>query len=69
MALTPTSPQIARLLTEGTDLSKASLATRIMIARIRTEVKLNPACRSAKVDELLQFAANNAFAAADIAKL
>lgn len=61
--------RIKDLLTGTADLSKASLATRILVSRLRIEVKAQPASLAAKVDELKAFVAKNAFANADLANV
>lgn len=59
--------RIKDLLTSTSDLSKASLATRILVSRLRIEVKAQPASLSGKIEELKAFIAKNAFANADLA--
>lgn len=61
--------RIKDLLTGTADLSKASLATRILVSRLRIEVKAQPASLASKVDELKAFVAKNAFANADLANV
>jgi hypothetical protein len=55
------------LLTGTAELSKASLATRMLVSRLRIEVRAQPASLSAKMDELKAFIAKNAFAVTDLA--
>jgi len=59
--------RLAALLTGSSDLSKASLATRILLSRLRIELKAKPDTLPAKLDELKAFIAKNAFAGADLA--
>lgn len=61
-------PRWKRVLTSGTDLSAASLATRILISRLRREVADALGSLAAKIGELRDFIAKNSFAAADVAK-
>ncbi len=61
-------PRWARVLTSQSDLSSASLATRILITRLRREVAAAPAMLAAKAGELRDFVAKNSFAVADVAK-
>lgn len=57
-----------KLLTTESDISAASLATRILVSRLRREVVQAPASLMDKVAELRGFFAKNTFAVADIAK-
>lgn len=59
--------RLAALLTGSSDLSKASLATRILVSRLRIELKAKPDTLPAKLQELKAFIAKNAFAATDLA--
>lgn len=59
--------KLTALLTGTTDLSKASLATRILVSRLRIEVRAQPATLPAKLEELKAFIAKNAFAGIDLA--
>lgn len=61
-------PRWKRVLTSNSDLSAASLATRILISRLRREVAEAPAALAGKVGELRDFVAKNPFALADAAK-
>ena len=61
-------PRWKRVLTGTTDLSSASLATRILVARLRREVAEAPATLTGKIGELREFVAKNPFALADAAK-
>ena len=58
--------RLAALLTGSSDLSKASLATRILVSRLRIEVKAKPDTLPAKLQELKAFIAKNAFAGVDL---
>lgn len=58
--------RLAALLTGSSDLSKASLATRILVSRLRIEVKAKPDQLAAKLEELKAFIAKNAFAGVDL---
>lgn len=61
-------PRWKRVLTAESDLSSASLATRILITRLRREVASAPASLAAKVSELHDFVTKNTFAHADAAR-
>ena len=61
-------PRWKRVLTNDSDLSSASLATRILISRLRREVSDAPATLAAKIGELRDFVAKNSFAVGDVAK-
>ena len=61
-------PRWSRVLTSQSDLSATSLATRILISRLRREVAAAPATLAAKISELRDFVMKNAFAVADLAK-
>ncbi|KQB11799.1 hypothetical protein H9N28_12170 [Rhodobacter capsulatus] len=61
-------PRWKRVLTGTSDLSSASLATRILISRLRREVAEAPAALAGKIGELRDFVAKNPFALADAAK-
>lgn len=63
-----TDPRWKRVLTSDSDLSATSLATRILISRLRREVASAPASLAAKIGELRDFIGKNAFAVADTAK-
>jgi hypothetical protein len=58
--------RLEALLTGSSDLSKASLATRILVSRLRIEVRAKPASLPAKLEELKAFIARNAFAGIDL---
>lgn len=57
-----------RVLTSSSDLAAASLATRIMITRMRREVAEKPASLWDQVSQLRAFYAKNTFAVSDIAR-
>ncbi|SOC03096.1 hypothetical protein [Rhodobacter maris] len=61
-------PRWKRVLTSDSDLSAASLATRILISRMRREVAEAPGALAAKVGELRDFVTKNPFAVADVSK-
>ncbi|MFD2173577.1 hypothetical protein [Rhodobacter lacus] len=61
-------PRWKRVLTSNSDLSAASLATRILISRLRREVADVPGALATKVSELRDFVTKNPFAVADVAK-
>lgn len=64
-----TEAQMKSLITGTSDLSKASLATRILIGRLRIEARNQPSCLGVKIEELKAFITKNAFAAADLATI
>lgn len=61
-------PRWKRVLTTNGDLSATSLATRILVSRLRREVAQAPGSLAAKIGELRDFIAKNSFAVADLAK-
>lgn len=61
-------PRWKRVLTSNSDLAAASLATRILISRLRREVAEAPGSLMAKAGELRDFIAKNSFALADVSK-
>ncbi|WP_439103600.1 hypothetical protein [Celeribacter marinus] len=61
-----TDPRWTRVLQSETDLSAASLATKILITRLRREVRNVPADLTAKIGDLRAYFEKNAFAQADI---
>lgn len=61
-------PRWKRVLTSDSDLSSASLATRILITRLRREVAGAPVVLAAKITELHSFVSKNSFAHADAAR-
>ena len=68
MAL-PSPSKLATLITSDENLAGASLATRILLGRLRIEVRNNPAQLDAKVAELLDFVRRNDYAANDLAQI
>ena len=58
-------PRWKRVLTTDSDLSSASLATRILITRLRREVAAAPGAIAGKIAELHDFVVKNSFAHAD----
>ncbi|NVO23648.1 hypothetical protein HJ526_05655 [Donghicola sp. C2-DW-16] len=65
----PGSAQLEQILLSSSDLSKASLATRITVGRLRSEVAGDPSSLASKVAELTEFATQNDFAANDLANI
>lgn len=63
----PSDPRWKRVLVSDGDVSRASLATRILLTRLRGDVKRTPASLPAKIDELRAFMVKNTFAQADAA--
>lgn len=63
-----TDPRWSRVLTTDKDLTGASLATRILVARLRGEVRKAPAQLAASIAELRGFMAKNSFATADLSR-
>ena len=61
-------PRWKRVLTSNSDLSSASLATRILVTRLRREVSGAPAALAEKIAELHAFITKNSFARADAAQ-
>lgn len=61
--------RLKALITGTSDLSKASLASRVMLNRLRVEVRTNPASLPAKLAELSAFIAKHAYAAEDFARI
>jgi hypothetical protein len=64
----PSDPRWRRVLTSQSDLSAASLATRILISRLRREVELTPSSILENVALLRAFFIKNSFAHADFAR-
>ena len=62
-----TNPCWRRVLTSESDLSGAVLATKLLVTRLRREVRTQPAALGSKIAELRNYCAKNAFAAKDIA--
>lgn len=68
--MTQVNPMKLRaIISSDSGLSSASLATRIVVGRLRIEVRNNPAALDAKVQELATFARDNAYAATELAQL
>ncbi|SLN33353.1 hypothetical protein AQS8620_01137 [Aquimixticola soesokkakensis] len=67
MVPTANDPCWTRVLTSEKDLSAASLATKILVTRLRREVKGAPAEMMAKINELRAYFEKNAFALKDLA--
>lgn len=63
------SAKLKALLASNSDLSKASLGTRIMLTRMRLEVQNNPASIDAVVTELQQTTDTKPQLAADLANI
>ncbi|NDV99002.1 hypothetical protein [Salipiger sp. PrR002] len=61
------NPCWRRVLSSEAELSGAVLATKILVTRLRREVKASPAQMSGKIAELRGYFEKNAFAAKDIA--
>lgn len=61
-------PRWSRVLTSEKDLAGTSLATRILVARLRGEVRRAPGQLAGSIAELRAFMAKNNFAAADLAR-
>lgn len=57
-----------RVLRSQSDLSNVSLATRLLVSRLRRESASDPASLPGKIAELREFFTKNAFAQGDIAK-
>lgn len=62
----PSDPCWQRVLGSEKDLSAASLATKILVSRLRREVKSNPYSMNDKIAELRGYFEQNQFAAKDI---
>lgn len=60
---------LRRALTSGEDLGSVSLATRMLVSRLRREVAADPAALPAAVAELNDFFAANPSAQPDLAHL
>ena len=63
----PTDPRWQRVLMSDAEMSRASLATRILLTRLRSEVRRSPADLATKARELQAFYVKNSFAQADVA--
>lgn len=64
-----TDTRWSRVLKSSTDLANVSLATRLLVSRLRREAQANPAAVSSAAEELREFFMKNPFAQPDIAKL
>lgn len=62
-------PRWTRALSSENDVSNASLATKILLTRLRREVKASPNTIGSKIDELRKYFETNTFAQKDIALL
>ena len=62
-------PRWRRALTSDEDLCAAALSTRLLVSRLRREVRADPACLEQKAEELRAFFRNNADARPDLARL
>jgi hypothetical protein len=60
-------PRWRRVLTNDSDVARASLATRILLTRLRGEVRKSPGDLPAKIVELHGFITKNSFAQGDVA--
>lgn len=60
---------LERALLSDADLSEASLATKMLVARLRAELRADPAAFPAKMAELRAFFDKHVFAMKDIAAL
>ncbi len=69
MSVDPADPRWRKILTTESDIAAASLATRILIARLRREVVRVPTSLNEKVTELLDFLRKSPMGAADAARL
>lgn len=67
MVPAPNDPRWQRVLTSENDIAQASLATKILITRLRRETKAAPGNLNAAITELRGYLEKNAFAQADIA--
>ncbi|WP_304616099.1 hypothetical protein [Paracoccus sp. (in: a-proteobacteria)] len=59
---------LKRTLSDSGDLKGASLGTRILVNRLRVELRANPTTLSAKLAELKDYIARNPAAAAELAQ-
>lgn len=67
MIPSPSDPCWNRALSSDSDLSSASLATRILVSRLRREFRAAPADASRHIAELHKFFEKSSFAVKDIA--
>ncbi len=63
----PSDPCWRRAICSEKDLSAASLATKILVSRLRQETKSNPAKANEKIAELRKYFDKYTFASKDIA--
>ncbi|QBX34947.1 hypothetical protein E4191_09645 [Paracoccus liaowanqingii] len=63
----PSDPCWQRAICTEKDLSAASLATKILVSRLRQETRSNPATVNEKIAELRKYFEKYTFAAKDIA--
>lgn len=68
MAL-PNPSKLKTLIQSEDNISSASLATRILLGRLRIEVRNNPTLIDAKVTEFMEFVRVNRYAADDLAHI
>ena len=68
MAL-PNPSKLKTLIQSEDNISSASLATRILLGRLRIEVRNNPTLIDAKCTELMEFVRVNRYAADDLAHI
>ncbi|MCI4664876.1 MAG: hypothetical protein MRY74_09160 [Neomegalonema sp.] len=62
-------PKWVAAIQNNKDMGKATLATRLLLTRLRQEVKANPGSLREKARELFEFFEKNAFAQKDVALL
>ncbi len=67
--MSDTSAVFRRTLTSNKDLAEASLATKILVTRLRREVSSQPSSLDKAVGELSAYFAKHQFASKDIAVL
>lgn len=60
-------PRLKRVLTSENDLGKASLATRVLVSRLRREIKAHTVKMNDAISELCVFISKNPFAQSDLA--
>lgn len=61
--------RLKQLLQSDQDLSNVSLATRIVVGRLRIELQNEPGQIDAKIRELVSFVTENDYAAAELAAI
>ncbi|MEC9434195.1 MAG: hypothetical protein VYD87_14940 [Pseudomonadota bacterium] len=62
-------PRWRRLLTTDGELEASTLATRLLVSRLRRELRAEPAALPGKIEELRGYARSNPAAAAELARL